>query len=186
MDWVSEAAVSPKITFVSPNILEGPARRNMKTETEIHQKSPGPIQRSITCIHIQVPPRLWKDSANNRPRTGILCSRSGWFFFFLLATPCGTWDPINSSPKQGLNLYALRWEHGVPTTGPPGKSPMIGSTGTSGLISTIIYIQHFPGGTLDENPLANPRGHGFDSWSGKIPHAEGQLSLWATTTEPVF
>ena len=82
MDWVSEAAVSPKITFVSPNILEGPARRNMKTETEIHQKSPGPIQRSITCIHIQVPPRLWKDSANNRPRTGILCSRSGWFFFF--------------------------------------------------------------------------------------------------------
>ena len=35
----------------------------------------------------------------------------------------------------------------------------------------------FPGGTLDENPLANPRGHGFDSWSGKIPHAEGQLSL---------
>ena len=28
------------------------------------------------------------------------------------------------------------------------------------------------------------RGHGFDPWSGKIPHAVDQLSPWATTTEP--
>ena len=28
------------------------------------------------------------------------------------------------------------------------------------------------------------RGHGFKPWSGKIPHAEEQLGLWATTTEP--
>ena len=27
------------------------------------------------------------------------------------------------------------------------------------------------------------RGHGFDPWSGKIPHAAEQLSLCATTTE---
>ena len=27
------------------------------------------------------------------------------------------------------------------------------------------------------------RGHRFNPWSGKIPHALGQLSLWATTTE---
>ena len=26
----------------------------------------------------------------------------------------------------------------------------------------------------------------FDSWSGKIPHAEEQLSLWAVTTEPAL
>ena len=26
----------------------------------------------------------------------------------------------------------------------------------------------------------------FDFWSGKIPHAEEQLSLWAITTEPVL
>ena len=30
------------------------------------------------------------------------------------------------------------------------------------------------------------RRHGFDPWSGKIPHAAGQLSLCATTTEPVL
>ena len=28
------------------------------------------------------------------------------------------------------------------------------------------------------------RRHGFEPWSGKIPHATEQLSLWATTTEP--
>ena len=29
------------------------------------------------------------------------------------------------------------------------------------------------------------RGHGFEPWSGKIPHAAEQLSPWATITEPV-
>ena len=28
------------------------------------------------------------------------------------------------------------------------------------------------------------RGHGFEPWSGKIPHTAEQLSPWATTTEP--
>ena len=29
------------------------------------------------------------------------------------------------------------------------------------------------------------RGHGFEPWSGKIPHAAEQLGPWATITEPV-
>ena len=28
------------------------------------------------------------------------------------------------------------------------------------------------------------RGHGFEPWSGKIPHAAEQLGPWAATTEP--
>ena len=28
------------------------------------------------------------------------------------------------------------------------------------------------------------RGHGFEPWSGKIPHAAEQLGQWATATEP--
>ena len=28
------------------------------------------------------------------------------------------------------------------------------------------------------------RGHGFEPWSGKIPHAAEQLGLWVTITEP--
>ena len=29
------------------------------------------------------------------------------------------------------------------------------------------------------------RGHGFEPWSGRIPHAAEQLGPWATTAEPV-
>ena len=30
--------------------------------------------------------------------------------------------------------------------------------------------REFPGGTVDKNLPANVKGHGFDPWSGKIPH----------------
>jgi len=30
------------------------------------------------------------------------------------------------------------------------------------------------------------RGHGVNSWSGKIPHASRQLNPWITMTEPVL
>ena len=49
-----------------------------------------------------------------------------------------------------------------------------------------------PGGKVDKNPPAKKkktcqcRGHVFDSWSKKIPHALGQQSLRATTTEPAY
>ena len=43
-------------------------------------------------------------------------------------------------------------------------------------------MEGFPGGTVVKNPPA--RGHGFEPWSGRIPHAAEQLGPWATTTEP--
>ena len=41
--------------------------------------------------------------------------------------------------------------------------------------------QNFPGGAA-----CQCRGHGFDPWSGKIPHAAEQLSPGTTTTEPAL
>ena len=41
----------------------------------------------------------------------------------------------------------------------------------------------FPGGSVVKN-LPECREHGFDSWSGKIPHTMRQLSPHTTTTEP--
>ena len=41
----------------------------------------------------------------------------------------------------------------------------------------------FPGGTVVKNLPANAGGHGFEPWSGKIPHAVEHLSLCATTTK---
>ena len=35
-----------------------------------------------------------------------------------------------------------------------------------------------------ESLPANGRAHGFEPWSGKIPHATEQLGPWATITEP--
>ena len=35
-------------------------------------------------------------------------------------------------------------------------------------------------------PPGKPRGHGFEPWSRKIPHAAEQLSPCATTTEPAL
>ena len=36
---------------------------------------------------------------------------------------------------------------------------------------------HFSGGAVGKSPPASARGHRFDPWSGKTPHAAGQLSL---------
>ena len=44
----------------------------------------------------------------------------------------------------------------------------------------------FPGGIVDENLPANAGDTGLIPGSGKIPYAMEQLSLCATTTEPVL
>ena len=44
----------------------------------------------------------------------------------------------------------------------------------------------FPGGTVVKDPPANAGEHGFEPWSGKIPHAAERLSPCATTTEPAL
>ena len=49
----------------------------------------------------------------------------------------------------------------------------------------------FPGGALVKNLPASagdtgPGRNGFDPWSGKVPHAADQLSLCASTVEPVL
>ena len=54
------------------------------------------------------------------------CPPGGQFFglyvfgIFFLAVLFGMWDL--SFPNQGSNPCPLQWEHGVLTTGPPGKS----------------------------------------------------------------
>ena len=49
------------------------------------------------------------------------------------------------------------------------------------------YNWGFPGGLVVKNPPANAADSGWiPPCSGDIPHAEEQLSLCATTTEPVL
>ena len=47
-----------------------------------------------------------------------------------------------------------------------------------------IHIQGLPWWRSGWESACRCRGHGFEPWSGKIPHAAEQLVPWATTTEP--
>ena len=51
-------------------------------------------------------------------------------------------------------------------------------------LSTEVFIKRELGTPLVVQWLSfQCRGHGFDPWSRKIPHAVRQLSLWATATK---
>ena len=47
----------------------------------------------------------------------------------------------------------------------------------------LTYFRDFPGGPVVKNSCFQCRGHGFNLWSEKMPHAMGQLTLHATVTE---
>ena len=55
-------------------------------------------------------------------------------------------------------------------------------------ISVVVPVKTLPLGLpwwrSDWESACQCRGHGFEPWSGKIPHAAEQQSPWATTTEP--
>ena len=46
------------------------------------------------------------------------------------------------------------------------------------------WIQGLPWWCSRWESACQCRGHGFEPWSGRIPHAAEQLGPWATTTEP--
>ena len=57
------------------------------------------------------------------------------------------------------------------------------------ILATIVDIKlrwGLPGDLVVKSPSWQCRRHRFDPWSRKIPHAAEQLSLWATTIEPVL
>ena len=62
---------------------------------------------------------------------------------------------------------------------------ILGFHNTSGL--RILYQNYFPGlpwWRSGWESACQCRGHRFEPWSGKIPHAAEQLGPWATSTEP--
>ena len=50
----------------------------------------------------------------------------------------------------------------------------------------VIIIKEKTAKKKKKESACQCRGHGFEPWSGKIPHAAEQLSLCATTTEPAL
>ena len=85
------------------------------------------------------------------------------------------WHQMEQGARCGVNASS---PNGF---GIPGKSPMFPRP----ISSSIKNGQKdFPGGTVDKKSACQCRGHGFDPWSGKIPHAAEQPSPRTTTPEP--
>ena len=110
------------------------------------------------------------------------------------------WDP----PVPELEPVSPALAGGFLTTAPPGKSlssQILMTSFNTFIFSLSIYPMPFMCEILEVprwiktlpglpcwrsgwESACQCREHGFEPWSGKIPHAAEQLDLWATTTEP--
>ena len=66
----------------------------------------------------------------------------------------------------------------------PGRALASGSGQRGDQPHSYKRPQNFPGGPVVKKSVRQCRGLRFDPWSGKIPHAVGQLKSMPTTTEP--
>ena len=95
-------------------------------------------------------------------------------------------------PRPGLEPVSPALAGGFLTTVPPGK-PRNGRFYLPPSYTFFFFWsdlcfkiqqQGLPWWRSGWESACQCRGHGFEPWSGKIPHAAEQLGLWATTTEP--
>ena len=68
-----------------------------------------------------------------------------------------------------------------------GSHPLVDWQLWAGLVHKLCSKRHsrgLPWWRSGWESACQCRGHGFEPWSGKIPHAAEQLGPWATTAEP--
>ena len=84
---------------------------------------PRAVWRQQGRIRSRLPKVYLQPSLSHCPsHSSVLLCFSSFSLFNLLATSQGTGENL-SSPTRDRTYAALHWKHGVPTTGPPGKSP---------------------------------------------------------------
>ena len=67
---------------------------------------------------------------------------------------------------------------------PPFPGELLMAAASPGWLSNQKTLHGLPWWRSGWGSACQCRGHGFETWSGKIPHATEQLGPWATTTEP--
>ena len=112
-------------------------------------------------------PRFWIEDYVWSKRITLMCFvfRLTLYFYF-----------ANAAAHMKSQLYSLLLASIVPTL--------------SRYLTFMCQIptQSFPGGSVvkKKKSVCQCRRHGFELWSGKIPHAAEQLSLSAISIEPVL
>ena len=84
----------------------------------------------------------------------------------------------------GSRVQLLRGMWNLPRPGLEPVSPAsAGRFSTTGAVFLKEEGRGLPWWCSGWESACQCRGHGFEPWSGKIPHAADQLGPWATTTE---
>ena len=85
--------------------------------------------------------------------------------------------------KAFRDIVKSMWFEGenMPTVKEMGRSPYRRETKNSFPIKFCRGLRWWRSGW---ESACQCRGHGFEPWSGRIPHAAEQLGPWVTTTEP--
>ena len=111
-------------------------------------------------------------SANNYCGTVIYYKKYifGSSSLFLAQSSPNLWNSLSVESDKGVFVMLMRWLWKAPKDG--GQLPK--KPNRWGL----------PWWHSGWESACQCRGHRFEPWSGKIPHAAEQLGPWATTTEP--
>ena len=102
-----------------------------------------------------------------------------------LPASAGKWSESHSLMSDSLRLQYSPWSSPGQNTGLGSLSLLQGIFPTQGLNPGLPHCRRILYQLSHKGRLPVQR-TGFKPWSKKIPHAVRQLSLWATTTEPVL
>ena len=132
----------------------------------------------------------WEERFETRSRDQLVCLPAG-----TSATPAASVLLCSSSCSPGPLVCALL-SHGPDqnlTSIEKGSQHLFhiyrmiyGFLYSSHLFFFIKKVMALPWWRSGWESTCQRRGHGFESWSGKVPHAAEQLSPCATTTEPAL
>ena len=92
---------------------------------------------------------------------------------------CGWWVPCDTTKNINISIIS-----GSPIGQCCSTSRISKQIWTACKACYKTYIWGLPWWRSGWESACQCRGHGFEPWSGKIPHATEQLGPWATITEP--
>ena len=168
--WKKESnfSIQNDLWYTKLNFLLKRQRTSQNSMPMCTQSSQQSLSPSSSCYGQPISGRLWT------------CTK--WLGLELRPQASLTWSLCDSLNFSWASIYIFCWTWWM------RHDPLI-SQGCWEVGTT--EWRHFKAQGLcwwlrGEEAACQCGGHGLDPWSGTIPHATGQQSPWATTTEPVL